>query len=1015
MFGRYFSTVIFSVLLSQVPILGADLTTRQGEPATGEYLLYGKSMFDFSSGVNAYMSGGVPLAYGVNITFEPDGKVILDGLLGERNIYDPITGKYDAAARKMEFKTPKKELQNLSPYITLASSDESQTLLCALNPYGLGYVDLLETLSFSFSDDYRTLYPSSGFGAGQAYLVSQDLFQIGSYDVAIYDALLLKKEKGISFNIDSRYADVKNTYPGMTFTSTFRIYNTGDQRSEYVVGSSSPNFTIVNPSGILEPGDFVDIKVNFTAPQAGDYSGTLTITNEESDTAFDIKAKCVELPDYDKVVTAGKFEFSTDPVYPWTISEEYGDQPVAVCGNRGLEMTTSPLYAEIDITDKHAGHLSWTGYCDPYHPTRDAFGIKVDGEERYVSPTGGGSTSSTIEIAPGHHKVEFLYVKGPKVDGMFAAGEDYAWIKDIKLEEKALDEKAFSIDTDRIIFNPKTIVKKGANDSAEVYFKNDGWGDLQILGADSDNEAFSAEIPTQSIGTFETVPVKLLFHTFTPGKHNGRVTIHTNVGDAVIKCTGEAVTVPDFSAIVKQGDFDFDTSIMYPFMVEDNVAFNSTSKKTDRKATSSMLQANFEVPEGYIGELSWKARVSTSGSDGEDVTDAATIYIDGDDVARDYNGETLSDQFDFSPASVNFYPGSHFVCFAYTQNGDGKFQGDDRIEISELSLELKKMKEDEVRFWGADEVVFEDVRISKVYNREVKLANFGSHNLQIKSARYEGDFITDINTERLYNSLEEIPVEITFIPKTPGNHDGAMILDTTAGEVRIKCRVTVVDDPNTLLIEDFEDDWRFWDLVDGDQDGMTWANVMVPQNAFHGEHALQSFSIRSDFSESPIDDIAFSPEFTIPSGGATLEFYLACYYPAAADALQILAGTGTDINNYTSIKEMNLKGVEAYYNLYECSLDDFAGQTVRLAFRHALNKGVMSFVAIDDILVTGKGGSGISMIDNDSKEVKSIEYYNLQGLKVNHPSRGIYVKRTVYIDGSEAVEKVNITHQSIEQ
>lgn len=539
-------------------------------------------------------------------------------------------------------------------------------------------------------------------------------------------------------------------------------------------------------------------------------------------------------------------------------------------------------------------------------------------------------------------------------------------------------------------------------------FRNEGWADLIILGAESDNEAFSAEFTSNPIGTFGTTAVKLLFHTFTPGKHSGNVTIHTNFGDAVIKCSGEAVAVPDFSPIVTNGIFDFDTTIAYPFKVEGNKAFNSTSKKVDRKATTSMLQASFEVPEGYYGELTWKARVSTTGANGDDATDYATIYIDGDETALDYNGETVASQFDFSPAAVNFYPGEHFVCFAYTQVGDNRYQGDDRIEVSELSLELKQMKENDVRFWGSSNVSFDDVRISKAYQREVKLTNFGTHNLHIKSVAYEGPFTAEIDPERFYNTLEEITVPITFIPLQPGNHTGAVILDTSAGEVRIECFASVVDDPTTLLIEDFEDDWRFWDFVDVDGDGMTWANVMVPQNAYHGEHALQSFSIHSDFTEDPIDDIALSPVFTVPPGGATLSFYLACYYPAAVDRLTVLAGSGDDYNEYQLVSVFNLQNVNPYYNLYECSLDEFAGQTIRLAFRHALDTGVMSFIAIDDILVKCDGNDGIKHTDMTGSEIVSVEYFNLHGMKVENPAHGIFIKRTLFADGSVSVNKINL-------
>lgn len=981
---------------------------QQAVPPSGEYILFGKSMFDYSSGVNAYMNGGVPISHSLNITFDEEDNATFDGLLGTRNSYHPISGKYNAEKRRIDFTTPSLEISSLTPYVSLGSTDDAETLLCALNPYGLGYVEQDASLIFTYSDDFRSLYPSSGFGAGQAYLVNKGLYQIGSYDIVIYDAILLKKEQGISFNYDNWSVDIKNSFPDIPVETTFRIFNTGDESSDYVIGTSSSNFTVINPSGTLAPDGYVDIVVSFTGNEPGEYKSTVTITNEEEDLEFEMKALCVPLPDYSQIVTDGLFKFSTDSKYPWTISDEYADGPVALCGNQGFEKTESPLYAEVTVSDKHAGCLSWKGYCNPYHPTRDVFGVMVDGETCYVSPNGGGTTDSSIEIAPGSHTIEFVYLKGPKVNGAFATGDDYAWINNLCLKETGLEQYAFSVSANRATFEPKSILKKGANATTEIVFRNEGWDTLTILSWESDNEAFSAEITSEEVNTFSTASVKLLFHTFTPGQHSGNVTIHTNAGNVVIKCNGEAVSVPDFSPIVTKGEFDFDTTIAYPFKVDNNVAYNSTSKKTDRKYTSSMLQANFEIPEGCYGELTWNARVSTSGAEGDEITDYATVYIDGEDIALDYSGETISNQYDFAPSSVNFYPGQHFICFGYTQAGDGKFKGDDRIEVSNLSLEVKQMSENEVRFWGKREAEFNDVWISKVYQREIKLTNFGLRNLQIKSVTYEGEFTTNINTERYYNTFEEIPVVITYIPKTPGYHEGSITLDTTAGKVVIKCHASVIDDPMTLLIEDFEDDWRFWDFVDVDGDGMTWSNVMVPQNAFHGEHALQSFSIHSDFTEAPIDDIAMSPEVAIPSCGAKLSFYLACYFPAYQDGIEILAGTGDDYTTYQPIANFDLKGVAPYYNLYECSLDDLAGKTVRIAFRHALDIGVMSFVAIDDILVTSNQADSAPDILDDM-EICSIEYYNMQGMKVLNPECGFYIKRIVYANGLEHKEKIKIT------
>lgn len=1008
MIKRYLPTIAISLVICQGAIQGAE--TKKDQPESGTYLLFGKSMFDFTEGTNAYLSGGVPLSYPVEITFDGKGDVTMDGLLGTRTPYNPATGKFDTATRSICFNTPQEYVTSFDEYVSLESSPEFETLLCAIKVYGIGYIDPISPLNFTFSEDGRSIYPSSGFGAGAAYPITQGVYTMSEYMEAIYDAVLLKKEEGLRFNIDSRKADIQNTFPNLPVSSSFRIYNTGDEASDYVIASSSPLFTISNPTGILEPGKFVDINVNFLTSEPGDYLTTITITNEEEDIYVDMKAKCAQFPDYSQIVSEGDMVFSTDAHFPWVISNEYGPEPVALNSNTGQERTNSPLYADIEVRAKHAGILTWEGYCDPFHPQRDAFTVSVDGEGHYVSPDGGGKTNSSIRIAPGKHRIEFEYVKGPIVKGTFATGKDYAWVKNISLTEEELEQNAYRVSDNRVSFQPKTIVKNGANDVMDIYIMNDGWDKFEITGSSSDNTAFYAEIPSDKFSTFDIATVKIKFHTFEAGKYTGNVTLHTTAGDIVIKCNAEAVAVPDFSPIVAEGDFDFDTTIAYPFMVEGNKAFNSTSKKKDRKQTNSMLKADFEIPEGYYGELSWIARVSCSGSEGDEIKDYASILIDGEETTQNYYGESKATQYDFAPASVNFYPGNHFICFSYTQAGDGKYEGDDRIEVSSLMLNVKKMKERDVKVWGSDVASFDDVRITKVYQREIKLANFGVRPLQITGSSVEGDFEVEFDETRFYNSLEEIPVIVTFIPKKPGEFKGSVTLSTTAGDIKIKCNATVVDDPLTLMIEDFEDDLRLWRFVDGDGDEASWDKTQMVQNAYHGEYALQSYSIHADFTEGPLDDIALSPEFIVPAEGATLEFYLACYNPSTPDRLTILAGEGED---YELVKDFDLLDARPYYNHYECSLDGLAGKKIRIAFRHVLEESVMSFIAIDDIIVTSKSTGAISEFSPSAREIDNVEYYNLQGLKVENPEEGVYIRKTRYTDGSTISEKIRITGMSL--
>ena len=214
MLNRKFFTIAIYLLMSFGPTFGAEV------PSSGKYVLYGKSMFDFAEGTNAYLSGGVPLNYTVDVTMDDKGNVTFDGLMGPHKQYLSITGKYNADTRSVKFITPAETVTSTDPYISLGIVEDNETMLCSFNPYGYGYLKTLEQLSFTFSNNGNTIYPSSGFGVGVSSVISKDLYKI-DYIEAIYDAILVKKGKGVCFALDNRKVNIDNSYPNIAGSSTF--------------------------------------------------------------------------------------------------------------------------------------------------------------------------------------------------------------------------------------------------------------------------------------------------------------------------------------------------------------------------------------------------------------------------------------------------------------------------------------------------------------------------------------------------------------------------------------------------------------------------------------------------------------------------------------------------------------------------------------------------------------------------------------------------------------------------
>jgi hypothetical protein len=50
--------------------------------------------------------------------------------------------------------------------------------------------------------------------------------------------------------------------------------------------------------------------------------------------------------------------------------------------------------------------------------------------------------------------------------------------------------------------------------------------------------------------------------------------------------------------------------------------------------------------------------------------------------------------------------------------------------------------------------------------------------------------------------------------------------------------------------------------------------------------------------------------------------------------------------------------------------------------------------------------NGIGIVNQSEKDVHATEYYNISGARIQSPSSGISIRRTIYTDGSAKTEKI---------
>ena len=128
-----------------------------------------------------------------------------------------------------------------------------------------------------------------------------------------------------------------------------------------------------------------------------------------------------------------------------------------------------------------------------------------------------------------------------------------------------------------------------------------------------------------------------------------------------------------------------------------------------------------------------------------------------------------------------------------------------------------------------------------------------------------------------------------------------------------------------------------WTFVDKDGDGYNWDwnELGEAPVAYEGAGCIYSHSFVNYFGAVNPNNWAISPEFTIPenASSATLSWYAGPQDPDwTEEHYGVYVGTGTDTANYTQLFEETISYSD--YKNTTVDLTAYAGQTIRVAFRH---------------------------------------------------------------------------------
>lgn len=326
------------------------------------------------------------------------------------------------------------------------------------------------------------------------------------------------------------------------------------------------------------------------------------------------------------------------------------------------------------------------------------------------------------------------------------------------------------------------------------------------VNVESDGNAFSATPEAGVIDAKSCLEYTLTFNTPEVGEYEGLASVmYEGVAEDPqpidVLMFGEVIPFPDYSEIVKGGEFQFTTNIEYPFEMTEVEGQRVARSTINGQYGSSQLTVTFSVPEDNIGTLSWKG-VTTNNSYW--YCNAGGVFVD--DMGTPVISETGT--ADIS-RSIELGPGEHTVRFQY----DGyQYTGDEANGLYVYDLELVNTPAE------ALSVVIEtpDIDFGNFLIRDdngvagnavIVIRNKGTEPLSIASAESDNEaFLIDALPDTSAGLLETISLPITFTAKEAGEYEGVITIWTSAGTVtaNVKAFARRMADFSALVTEGLE-------------------------------------------------------------------------------------------------------------------------------------------------------------------------------------------------------------------
>ena len=660
-----------------------------------------------------------PASFQANVTFDGD-EVTFDSMLDfgffEITSTQPIKGHYDAEARTITISTPaydsEKPISDYAQVGTMSHYGDPVTLVLfagnfsdtpnASGQYGLSTVD---ELIFDVSDDLSTLTPRTGFGSYGFYSTTGgnagfiNFYKTATFVKRVEEACLLASPSSL---VIAGQDVIEMSLVRRTIT----LSNIGMTGTAFSFTTSDEHLLVNNAEDYLEAGETLTINVEFRPLEAGEFNGAIDFVDENgSTTTVTVSANVAVQPDFSDIVKRGNISFSYSEDMPFALDNETTGFPVAISTNQLENAVQSTLVANVVVPRGKTGVLSWKGVTVATNPQAVTSIILDDSETVYTNysdaynmPLIERSIDNSIVLQTGMHTVSFnILINRNNYLAGYTDRPYVMYVYDFAFDLTDEAPNSAILKTESVDFGNHYVDKLDITDKATVLLLNTGVEPLKVTGISNDG-VFSGIVDDATADYGTDLSVTLTFNTANAGEYNGEVTISTTAGDFVVSCTATAEQIPtDYSPIVEAGDFSFNTSLDYPFIVDGEKAYSSTSHlPIVNGKLVSWLEAYFVIPDGGEGVLSWTGYNSSKDwlyfMGDPSFNDGTRIIID-DEIMKEFCGEASASSDEFAPELLTFAPGRHKIRFEYEKISSFP-QGDDRFMLEALTLEGSGLNSD---------------------------------------------------------------------------------------------------------------------------------------------------------------------------------------------------------------------------------------------------------------------------------------------------------------------------------